>query len=175
MQMVKHALVALVMATACDATATRKLPATTAVRATQTVPITTPPPIAPSACVDPTADAARRLKLSANDSIERTEIDLDNDAVADAVVRVPGGREYPHLLYRMNHGCGEYVGTIEAFDLGCAYDVRPLSMCDLHVETWLMHGDRKRCRWHFVNDAYSATSDCTVIIGPRKLPVQNQP
>ncbi len=96
-------------------------------------------------------------------------IDFNQDGQPDVVVQIDGGREDMHVLYVMDHGCGQFLGAIRAFTVDCAYSAKPRAMCDLSVDTWLMHGDRKRCRWVFSGGKYALTTGCDVIVGPRKV------
>lgn len=125
---------------------------------------TTAAPTPATTCLDPHIDAVARL----GSPVEPRVADFDHDDEADVMMRGAGMYEYPYALYRIHQGCGEFVGTIEAFMIDCAYGKTTSGMCDLSVDTWLMHGDRKRCRWRFVGSAYQDTGDCQDIMGPRK-------
>ena len=96
--------------------------------------------------------------------------DLDGDGHPDAILRSPGGRESTHLLYIVGAGsCARFVGSIEAFMLGC--HAPPFhGLCDLWVDTWLMHGDRLRSRWTFDGSAYHRIGEGELVPGPRKSP-----
>ena len=127
-----------------------------------------PPPPAP-ACVDPVADARARLGAAPAQEIEplTDPPDLDGDGRPDVILRSRGGFESTHLLYAGS--CARFVGRIEAFMLGCDGHVAH-GMCDLWVDTWLMHGDCLRSRWIFDGNAYQRIGDGELVPGPRKGP-----
>ncbi len=142
---------------------------------TPTTPVPTPTttpsiagPAVPS-CVDPQRDAITRMQLTADTKFDDSQaIDLNQDGQPDVILQINEGREDMHLLYLMDHGCGQFVGAIRAFMLGCTYSAIAKGMCELSVDTWLMHGDRKRCRWVFSGGVYVELSECEDIMGPRK-------
>ncbi|MBP9088750.1 MAG: hypothetical protein KBG15_21685 [Kofleriaceae bacterium] len=109
------------------------------------------------------------MQLPPDAKLENSQvIDFNDDDQPDVVFQIGGRSDEMNLLYVMDRGCGQFVGAIRAFMLGCAYSAKPTAMCDLSVYTWLMHGDRKRCRWTFSGGEYIALADCQDIMGPRK-------
>ncbi len=135
----------------------------------------TPAPASPLAtqpdCVDPVANARARLAGASAATLELDPHppDLDGDGAADVVVlEGDRAREPWHVLYvRTSAGCSRFVGQIRAFRLACG-DGRDHGLCDLWIETWLMHGDRLRSRWTFNGTTYVQLGDGEVIPGPRK-------
>lgn len=144
---------------------------TTPIGGAAAAPTTAPatPVAASPSCLDPRRDAVTRMQLAPDTKFDDNQtIDFNHDGQPDVIVQIDGGREEMHLLYVMDRGCGQFVGAIRAFMLDCAYSATPPAMCDLSVDTWLMHGDRKRCRWTFSGGRYVELSDCEDIMGPRK-------
>ncbi len=121
--------------------------------------------------MDPIADARTRLGAAPTLALEpiTDPPDLDGDGQPDVVLRSPGGRESTHLLYVVAGSCARFVGRIEAFMLDCDGHVIH-GLCDLWVDTWLMHGDRLRSRWTFDGTAYQRIGDGELVPGPRKPP-----
>jgi hypothetical protein len=153
----------------CPATAgpTGAATGSPAARPARPAPAVAPGPASP--CVDPLDDARRRLGVEATRALELDAAppDLDGDGLADLVVRAPGDREPPHLLYVRTRGCPRFVGRVDAFMLAC--DGRGThGLCDLAVDTWLLHGDRLRTRWVFDGRHYVAVDGAELVPGPRK-------
>ena len=130
------------------------------------------PPEKQAECVEARADALARTQASPEARVVEERMDLDGDGNPDEVVVIGSGREPPHFLYVLSGGCGRFVGQIEAARMGCR-DTNHDGLCDLWVETWLMHGDRKRCEWHASHGLYppydpSQASVCQDVPGPRR-------
>jgi hypothetical protein len=143
-------------------------------QATHPEPVATEPARSNAAkdeCVVPTTDAlARFSELSESDLSLSHDIDFNEDGQSDTVVRVNSGREPTHLLYVRQRGCIRFLGKVEAFDLGCEDDSLHNGYCDLWVETWLMHGDRRRSTMTYVDGGYMPTGETELIPGPRDRP-----
>jgi len=122
-----------------------------------------------SACVDPLDDARGRLHAGSASQLERDghPPDLDGDGQVDVVVVEAGAREPVHVLYVMAAGCARFVGRVDAFMLGCS-EGRTQGLCDLWVDTWLVHGDRLRSRWQYDGRAYRKIGDGELVPGPRR-------
>ena len=127
-------------------------------------PIATVPPDAPldaPGCVAP---------MQAGFEPEENPPDLDGDGRPDVVLVDRGAREPTHLLYvRTTGDCTRPVGRIDAFMLGCS-EGRSDGLCNLWVDTWLMHGDRLRTTWSYDGTEYRKAGQGELVPGPRKRP-----
>ena len=54
--------------------------------------------------------------------------------------------------------------------MGCEGEPGSTGYCDIWVETWLMHGDRKRTIMVYGEGGYQASGEGELIPGPRDLP-----
>jgi hypothetical protein len=121
---------------------------------------------APSECVVPTTDAMARLGVEESALSLRHDLDFNDDGQTDTIVRVQSGREPSHLLYIRQRGCIRFLDKIEAFKIGCESE-QSNGYCILWVETWLMHGDRRRSTMSFADGSYKPTTEVEFIPGPR--------
>ena len=95
---------------------------------------------------------------------------------ADAVTRRAGfalGHDYREVhVYRLGPGgCGTLVASFDPegpFAFGSIREPARDGMPDLSIDTWLMHGDRRRQMFSWLGTHYVATGRAEDILGPRR-------
>jgi hypothetical protein len=75
-------------------------------------------------------------------------------------------------LYRIDvNGCASLVATIDAggpFAFASIDEAHPGAMPALSIDTWLVHGDRRRTRFAWLNGRYVQMGRTEEIAGPRR-------
>jgi hypothetical protein len=69
--------------------------------------------------------------------------------------------------------CAKLVATIDTggpFAFASIEDAQPGAMPELTVDTWLMHGDRRRTHFVWLKDGYIDAGPAEDVPGPRKRP-----
>jgi hypothetical protein len=126
----------------------------------------------PGPCVDPELDVAAREKVARAQVKGMPSPDVDGGQDQELLILStlsPASSSSSYSLYLREGGCARLINVITAFSVGCRFrsGEPERTPCDLDVETWLMHGDRKRCRWVYYGGRYSESYQCEEILGPR--------
>lgn len=123
-------------------------------------------PVQPALVVSPVATSTAGC-LAPGSEPQGRDVDLDGDGTPDRLVS--GYRNV--TLYLRRGGCFTMLATIDPEGPVAFVHVnepKGAGIRDLSIETWLVHGDRRRTQWSWIGGAFQRSGADEEILGPHR-------